>query len=282
MIDIKQKIRTFTDLVSAQFNRDQMDTFWSLETDFRQLIAGSFPTEVMNLQLGELVKTPTHLGDWRPSQVILHRAPAIALALASLESPRQYIHAAPFYAMYAPVGTSALHYTRYLLPPSFRNDVFDPSVKLTLDHVGAIAPGEVLQMHSDKYAYDFRITRPQMVVKLTTAAFQTQEWLFNRDTLRAWQANDSELAATQLRVAAYTLGRLANTSSIEPLTMIAGHTHHTVRWAAIQSLGRLSRTKAIEALERAVSDSHPHVARAALKTLNALRQTASPTSTDGH
>lgn len=282
MTDIKQKISDFTSLVGRRFDRDHMDSFWAFEPEFRQLVSEGFAAEVMNLQLGELAANPVHLGDWRPNQVILYRAPAIALALTLLEAPRQYIHAAPFYALYAPIGEFPLHYQRYRLPVNFRNEVFDPTMRLVADESGIVNPGEVLQLHSDQYAYDFVINQPQLVVKLTTSAFQTQEWLFNRGNLTAWQASDSELAATQLRVSAYTLGRLAHISSIEPLMAITDHTHHTVRWAAVQSLGRLSRSKAMEALEKAVRDPHPHVARAAAKTLNALKQKIGGANHDGN
>lgn len=261
----------FTGQVDLNIGNDPPDSFWSLEEEFRRLLHSGFLAGFINRELRRLMDTPSHMGDWRPNQAMIHRGRGYALALWQFEQPRRYIHSTPFYGMYAPVGTESLYYDIYKLPRDYRNDVFDPAIRLEPAGSGITAPGGILLLQSDQYVYDFRIAKPLTVLKFTTAAFHTMEWLFNRDSLHAWQANDSELISTQLRVAAYVLGRLAHQTSLEPLELLATHPHHAARWAAIQNLGRLNRTAAQEKLRKALDDPHPHVRNAAAKTLRQLK-----------
>ena len=262
----------FTEQVDLNIGNNPPDSFWNLEEEFRRLLHSGFVAGFVNRELQRLVATPSHMGDWRPNQAMLHRGRGYALALWLFEKPRQYIHSTPFYGMYAPLGRESLYYDIYKLPRGYRNDVFDPSIRLEPAGSGITAPGGILLLQSDQYVYDFRIEKPLPVLKFTTAAFQTMEWLFTKESLHAWQANDSELISTQLRVAAYVLGRLAHQSSLEPLELLATHPHHAARWAAIQNLGRLSRTSAQEKLHKALDDPHPHVRNAAARTLRQLKQ----------
>lgn len=261
----------FTGLVERLFARDEIESFWNCESAFRDLIEAGFANQVLNAELQQLVQDPYFQGDWRPKQLMVARGSGYALAVSLFDSPRRYIHSAPFYGLYSPLGTVPLSYERYALPPQYRNEVFDPAIKLEPAGTGVVTPGEVLRIESTRYVYDFIITEPVLVAKFTCAQFHTLEWLFSRESLHAWQANDSELSSTQLRVAAYLLGRMAHQFSLEPLIKLTEHPHHSVRWAAIQSLGRMSRAVALEHLEKALSDRHPHIRRAAEKTLKQLR-----------
>lgn len=269
-----EQVTRFVKHVENGFVRDAVETFWALETEFRDLVRSGFVQDVFNDELRQIAANPDYVGEWRPGQLLIHRGRGYALAVSLFEKTRQYIHTAPFYAMYAPVGGESLRYEAYKLPQGYQNSVFDPSLRLERAWSGSTPPGDVLLLRSDSYAYDFIIERPQLVLKFTTAPFHTLEWLFKKDDLHAWQAGDSEINSTQLRVAAYILGKLAHQSSIEPLSQLSSHPHHAVRWAAIQSLGRLSRTAALEKLEQASADPHPHVRRAANKTLQQLKSTS--------
>jgi hypothetical protein len=264
-------IKEFIERVDRQFDRERLDSFWELEESFAEVAGTSFPTEAINAQLSAVAANPSYMGDWRPNQMLIHRGRGFALSVWLFEASRQYVHTMPFHGMYAPLGKWPLRYTLYELPPGYDNQVFDPRIRITPIGTGEVQPGEVLRLRSDRYAYDFRIDTPVPVLKLTTAPFQGMEWLFNKSTGHAWQANDSELTATQLRVAAYILGKLADPQSIEPLTRLVDHSHHAVRWAAIQGLGRISRSAAMDKLTIAVNDPHPHIRRAAAKTLDQLK-----------
>jgi hypothetical protein len=267
-----EQLTRFVEHVESGLVRGAVETFWGLENEFCTLVQSGFVQEVFNEDLRRTVANPDYVGDWRPGQLLIHRGRGYALTVSLFEKPRQYIHTSPFYAMYAPVGPESLRYEMYRLPQAYQNAVFDPGLRLEHARSGCIAAGQALLLHSDSYAYDFVVDRPQLVLKFTTAPFQTLEWLFKKDDLHAWQAGDSEINSTQLRVAAYILGKLAHPSSMEPLAQLGSHPHHAVRWAAIQSLGRLSRTAALEALERARQDPHPHICRAASKALQTLNQ----------
>ena len=267
-----RQITAFVERVDRDFRRESLESFWDLEDEFRQFVHSGFLQDLFNRQLAALVADPTYMADWRPNQLMIHRGRAFALSLWLFQTPRRYIHTTSFYGMYSPVGKESLHYDIYKLPQGYRNAVFDPTLQLEPAGSGITSPGGILLLQSDRYVYDFKVERPVPVLKFTTASFQTLEWLFNKDNLHAWQANDSELAWTQMRVTAYVLGRLAHQSSLESLELLASHSHHAVRWAAIQNLGRVSRKAALIHLEKALDDPHPHVRRAAGKTLQQLKQ----------
>lgn len=262
--------------IETRFDRDAIETFWDCEPALSKFVSSGAALLAINEDLHRLVEDPAYMGRWRPGQISLARGAGFALVSALLGSSARYIHTTAHYGLYTPVGSEPLHYDLYALPEGFQDEVFDPSLRLIPAGSGSTAPGSVLRIEGDRYAYDFRITRPVVVVKLTLAPFHTLEWLFNRETLHAWQANDSELTATQLRVSAYLLGRMAHPSSLEPLLKLCAHPHHAVRWAAIQNLGRISRLQAIEKLEAAIHDPHPHIRRAAEAALAQIRRASTP------
>ena len=259
----------FVEQAERRFHLEQLESFWTLEEDFRQLADGGFATHWINTELARLGNEPGYKGDWRPNELVVHHGRGWSLSIRLIEEARSYIHSSAALAMCTPAGGESLRYDIYRLPEEYNNSVFDPALRLEPAGSGITAPGGVL-LQFEQFAYDFHASRPVTVLSFATAPFQTLEWLFNRSTLHAWQANDSELACTQLRVAAYVLGRLAHQSSLEPLREMAAHPHHAVRWAAIQNLGRLSRRAVVPLLEQAVNDPHPHVRRAAAKTLQQL------------
>jgi len=267
----------FLEEVEQHFRADAPESFWSLEEAFRRLVQGEGLGAAFNRELHRLLHDPNYMGNWRPNQMMLHRGRGHALSIWLFEQPRRYIHSTPFYGMFAPLGAESLHYDIYRLPPGYRNAQFDASLRLEPAGSGMTAPGGILLLQSDQYVYDFKVERPLAVAKFTTASYQTLEWLFERDSLRAWQANDSELVSTQLRVSAYILGRLADASSLEALQSLRGHGHHAVRWAALQNIARLSRAAALDQLRRALDDPHPHVRRAAAGSLRRIEpKTAVP------
>lgn len=264
-------LESFLAEVKARFELTDVSTFWPLEDAFRRLVESGFASRHINRELTRIVADPSYLGDWRPGQIVIHRGPGFALAIRFLESRSQYIHTTPFLGMYSPIGKDSLHYDAYSLPETgYRNDVFDPGVRLEPEGRGITGPGGILLLESARCVYDFRTPRPIPVLSFVTAPFQTLEWLFARDSLHAWQANDAERSCTQLRVAAYVLGRLSNPSSIDALSSIVDHGHHSVRWAAMENLGRISRRAALAAINKAATDPHPHVRRAATATLRQI------------
>jgi len=264
-------IQDFIETVDREFARERMESFWDLELPFRDFVRSGALALALDAELERTVANPSYMGQWRANQLVVHRGRGFALSVWLFESTRQYVHSMPFYGMYAPLGTQSLNFTRYELPADYRNDVFDPGKQIHSPSRGEVAPGEVLKLYSDRYVYDFQIDQPIVVAKLTCAAFQSMEWLFNKQTGYAWQANDSEINATQLRVAAYILGKLADPTSVEPLKQLTAHPNHAVRWAAVQALGRINRSAAVEKLQQALDDPHPHLRRAAAKTLSQLK-----------
>lgn len=264
-------IAEFIRSVRKDFRPKDPGSFWICETAFRELLTSPFLADAINGELRRTIRDDGYLGDWIASEFVLHRDDGFALAVSFFDAPQRYIHALPYLAMYAPMGPGGCSCATYRLPDGFHNAVFDPGLKLEALSSESFSCGEVILLHSNKHAYDLRVKKPTPVVKFMTKAIQPMEWLFTRDGLQAWQANDGDLSFTQLRVAADVLGRFAHQSSVEPLKRLAHHAHHAVRWAAIQNLGRISRSEAIIHLRAAIDDPHPHLRRAAQRTLDKLQ-----------
>lgn len=260
----------FVSSVQPCIDRGAPERFWQAEAAFKALIRSGYIQQMMNDELKALIKDPCHFNDWRPNEWVLHRGRGFALSVSVFDVPRRYVHALPFFAFYAPLAGAPLHYDRYRLPKAYHNPVFSAGLSLEPDGSGALGNGEVLALHTQQYAYDFHLPEPVLVLKLATAPILPLEWLFQKDTLRSWQANDADLTSTQLRVAADVLGKFAHQSSLGPLKLLTTHPHHAVRWTAIQTLGRLNRSEALAQLHLALNDPHPHIQRAAKRTLDQL------------
>lgn len=269
LVSSKYRLADFVRDIESHYNAAAPDTFWLSEQPIRRLLAEGIVADWINDQLGSLVADHQHIGNWFATEAVIHRGNGWSISVASFDSPRRFIHALPFLAFYVPLN-SDLGGERYRLPVGFRNDVFDPSLRLEPAGTVAVAAGEPLRLETGTYAYDLHISRDMPLLRFASTALRPLEWLFGKSTLQAWQANDAELSSTQLRVAAYVLGKIAHHSSVAPLRKLSSHDHHAVRWAAIQNLGRLSRTEALVKIREAVNDPHPHVRRAAQKTLDQI------------
>lgn len=261
----------FIACVRRVFDSSRPQSFWACEELFTSLLA-NVPAvqDRLNKELNKLAKEPTYLGDWLPNEWVLHQGDGFVLSVSLSDPTRRFIHVLPFYAFYGSLGDAGLNYELYGLPPNYRNEVFDPGVRLQPLGTRSVAPGEPIKIDSDVHAYDFRASQSVPMLKFMSTAVRTLEWLFSADTLAAWQANDAYLPFTQLRVAADVLGKFAHQSSLEPLKQLSEHPHHAVRWSAIQNLARVNRSEAIARLQRAVADPHPHIRSAAAKTLDRL------------
>lgn len=269
MVSSKQSVATLVREIDACFDGKNIDAFWACEATFRACLDRQVIIAWINTELKRLVSDEHYLGDWLTGEVVLHRGPHCELSITVLSTQSRYLHALPYFGFYAALNDEVL-YDRYQLPTGHRNDVFDPSLRLVAESTKRAAPSEVIRLESDRYAYDIKVNAPTPILRLVTRPVRALEWLFSRTTLQAWQANDADLAYTQLRVAANVLGKIAHQSSIEPLRRLSGHPHHAVRWAAIQNLGRLNRSEALIKIREAAADEHPHVRRAAQKTLDRL------------
>lgn len=270
MVDRSDHVADFLGRVKEIYRPTDPDSFWDCEPALVDLLQKPFLAGVLNRELENIARDANETRNWLGSELVLHRGGGFGLSVSIFDAPRRYIHSLPYHAMYVGLGNSGLRCNAYALPPSFRSEVFDPTIRLAPGDSRRAAPMEILRLPSEGHAYDFIYEQPTPVLKFMTAAIQPLEWLFTRQSLQAWQANDADLSFTQLRVAADVVGKFAHQSSLQPLKRLAQHKHHAVRWNAIQNLARLSRSEAIECLRAAVNDPHPHVQRAARKTLEKL------------
>lgn len=264
-------LERFSSDFDGTYKAGDSGSFWTCEPYVAHVLQGNLLQSLINERLRSLLDDPRTEQDVQIKEVMLHRSQRWNVSISFFDLPHRYIHALPYLSFYSPVGQTLKGYI-YRLPETYRNELFDPSVQLEPVGPLAVEPGQILRLDTDRFAYDFQITRPICIVRVNTTAIRPLEWLFSKTTLQAWQANDADLFFTQLRIAAMVLGKIAHQSSIEPLKQLSNHDHHAVRWAAIQNLGRLSRSEALEKVREAVNDQHPHVRRAAQKTLAAMNR----------
>ena len=271
---IPSTLERFLVQASSQYDENSPESFWCCEDAFRELLRAPLIAELFNDQLECLLAQADYFGNWGHQQLNVAESGELIFSVSMLQEPTRYVHTAPFLALYSPVGRAALNYVRYPLPPAYRNELFDPELRLAPGEAMVCEPGQVLRIDARGYAYDLQPCAGLALVRLATRPFQTLTWLFDKQTLKARQANDAELGATRLRLTAQLLGRLAQPSSLEPLSQLTRHPHHAVRWAAIQGLGRIDATVALRHLEAALQDPHPHVRQAAATTLERTRASA--------
>lgn len=264
-------LRQFSSDLDSTYRVGEPESFWDCEPFMARLVKNNLLQVLINERLRMLLGTPRADQEVQIKEIVLHRTEHWSLSICLFDLPHRYIHALPYRSFWSPIGQTLKAYV-YRLPESFLNEVFDPSVQLEPSGPVTVEPSGILRFDSDRFAYDVQVPRPMCVLRLSTIAVRPLEWLFSKTTLQAWQANDADLAFTQLRVAATVLGKIAHQSSIEPLKQLAAHKHYAVRWAAIQNLGRVSRSEALLKIREAVNDDHPHVRRAAQKTLDVLNR----------
>lgn len=260
----------FKDSIARSFRPDVLESFWDCEPALQALLNSKAAQEEINAGLLGISGNPSDSGEGAVGELVLQTGGGTALVISLAEAPRRYLHVIPYHALYATLGQEDVPFDRYKAPEGYRNDLFDANLKLDAPIRGTLQPGQTLRLPCGDSAFDFHFEKPTLLLKFVTTAILPLEWLFKRDTLQAWQANDADLSFTQLRVAADVLGKVAHQSSIRPLKMMSHHGHHAVRWAAITNLGRINRSEAITRLREALEDPHPHVRNAAAKTLQKL------------
>ena len=261
----------FTSDLDSTYRSGDADSFWGCEPLMARFLKSGALAALINERLLSMLSDPRTEQEVQIKEVILQRLERWTLSICLFDLPHRYIHAIPYRSFYSPIGQALKAYV-YRLPVNYRNDVFDPAIQLEPSGPVTVESHRILRIDSDHFAYDIQVPRPISVLRLSTTAVRPLEWLFSKTTLQAWQANDADLAYTQLRVAATVLGKIAHQSSIQPLKRLAEHKHYAVRWAAIQNLGRVSRSEALLKIREAVNDEHPHVRRAAVKTLDGLNR----------
>lgn len=237
---------------------------------FREFVAHpSVAADLVNRELAKLVESPAAIGSWRPWELIIHQEPRYQLSLLTRLVSRQFVHTTTAYEMLAPLFPmqASIPFTFWTLPPEYRNDVFDSEIRIRESENGLLRRGEVLCLRPGQ-VFDLAVRESACLLRFSSSPETELEWLFSRETNRAWRATDADMRDTQARVSALTLGRLAKRTSVDALLALAAHRNHAVRWTAIQSLGRVSRTAAVEQLEKtASSDPHPHLRKAAMNAL---------------
>lgn len=256
--------------IESKFRSERPESIHDCGECLRQFVASDLAIRGFNLELRRLLDDSNYLGDWRSDFIVFHRGTGYTLGACVAEDRRQrYIHSLPCHALHAPLGPGELICDIYGLPQQYRNELFDPCIRLEPRGSVTIRTGQVIETRSGEIL-DWVIRDPRLIVVLAAAPHETLQWLFSCDTLHAWRATDSDPSYTRMRVMAYVLGRMAQLSSVEALSVLTRHPSHAVRWAALQALARISRTAAISELRSALNDSHPHNRRAAESTLRRL------------
>src|SRR5687767_3344493 len=130
MADRNPYVADFVARVSRIYRFDAPESFWECEQPFAELLAQPFLSQVLSDELARVSRDASDTRNWLGTELVLHRGGGFGLSISIFEEPRRYIHSLPYHAMYAGVGSSGLRCNVYGLPGSFRNEVFDPAMKL--------------------------------------------------------------------------------------------------------------------------------------------------------
>jgi len=169
--------------VERRYRRDDMDSFWELEDEFRQLCrAMRFCSSS-----GRTGSDGRNSGPHRAMAAeSTDHSPWTRVRTVGLDGRTgASLHSFNLFPGHVCADRCGLPGLRDLqAAPDYRNSMFDPAVKLEPAGTGLTAPGGILLLQSKQYAYDFQVARPQPVLKFATASFEPMEWLSRRTVCR--------------------------------------------------------------------------------------------------
>lgn len=241
---------------------------------FRQLLASRDVCAHLNAQLVRLIHDPSDdASEWNPDQLIIESNARFALHCALHRKAPRHLYSSPSEGLIGVLGAEPLRYRRYLLPPNWTNEVYDPAVRPRLIGDYLADPGTTL-VFGPRDVVDIQPERPVLLLKLFSTRLEPLLWSFDRESLAPRQVYASDLVPSILSYMMQVVSHYGDAASVGALRKLRGHPQHFLRWEAVKGLARLHRAEALIALQQSLHDPHPHIRRAAARTLERLRAPA--------
>jgi len=238
------------------------------ESTLHEIISRNLHVDVMNSILSGMV------GDVRDFEIFTSGAffnivslGDLDLTLVRYKQITKYIYSSPIAYSQAQISPGFSRVATYRLADDEPlADIFDPGRTIERVQILTTTPGQVFsktyESIVDLAGFD---TLPTMYLRLSAPPRGGYEWAFDRDTLAAKRYSTIYLAESNLCAIFDVLGEVGDAASEDYLERYTAHSHHFVRWKAVQSLAALNPARAFPIVCRLQDDAHPDV-RAAAKT----------------
>jgi len=200
---------------------------------------------------------------WRFYELSAIAVPGWTLVFSLFHRNVDQIYSFPFYALMLITGPGPLHYTRHALP----KDGLEVGSFLGKGEELIAHPGEIVEIHGDQFAYDFRVQERVAAIKFAGNFFKPIHMMFDRESLRAVQWIVADPILSQLISVLNATGEMKDPSARDFIEPFVAHECHFVRWEAIRSLCRVNGEAGWTAIQKARMDPHPHIRAAAGQTI---------------
>lgn len=164
--------------------------------------------------------------------------------------------------MFMRPGVTMLDWYRLADGASF--DRVDETLEISHHRTEHVEPGDVVFVNAALEFPNFEILDGDYCIVLTARKPVAQVVSFDAQSLRPLGASMACITASTLCTMLDLTRELSASAPIEPLSQLAHHKDHHVRWSATRALWRHDRSAAVNVMQALASkDPHPFVRRAA-------------------
>jgi hypothetical protein len=191
-----------------------------------------------------------------------------AVSLAMIDQPPDSLYLYPQHYFARNVGSVPLKVRRYGHEGPYRNDVFDPRVRLVLRSEFTLHPGEAVERNGYTDVLDWETEGSTgYVLRLHSGSLGNYEWAFERETLAPKGVTVLDARSSQLATAMQMLATLEAPVGTDFIELGLGSPYFHVRWETLKTVNRLAPELVQQTLARLADDPHPAIRRAVEKTL---------------
>lgn len=198
------------------------------------------------------------LGQSQDAMIVVLRQPYVV----------DQIHSAPIRFVERNLSDGPIDFATYSLPDGFREDEFDPAVRLVpLGTRSGVEHAMIVKDLREVIDFTMVATLPRISLRIAFPLEGRYEWSFSRDTLAAVSYTSLSLAASGMADMLDLLSSMRSPQTGSVVAELRRHPEHFVRWKAIQTMGRIDRSRGLAMVREALDDPHPGIRRAAKETL---------------
>ena len=191
-----------------------------------------------------------------------------AVTLAMIDGPPDNLYLYPQHYLARNVGHVPLKVRRYGHGDGYRNDVFDPALRLHLRSETTLQPGEFVERNGFTDVLDWETEGATgYVLRLHSGSLGNYEWAFDRATLAPKGVTVLDAHSSQVATAMQMLATLGVPVAGDFIEMGLESPDFHVRWETLKMVNRLNPELVQQTLERLTNDPHPAIRRAVEKTL---------------
>lgn len=274
-VEALPELAKFVQIAESRIVPGDWESFWACEQSFVQLVQSSFVARLMVLQLEKMAENSGYLPiAVTESEMPIYNSEKFGLTLR-LISPNTF-PAARFYSVTehsitGVAGNTPAEIYHYEQPAPFPNDILDRRKKLMFWGKKTFFPGETFRARA---GYEVIRLLPSdhdvCLLQFVTPTLLSLRWSYDDQSLLPVGLIASNPVSSRVQFAAKTLMYFRSKSSVLPLTKLAAHPDHFIRWQAIAALVEVEFEIGVKVLHEALQDQHPYIRNAAKASLDQL------------